>query len=63
MTIKFKTCLAGATFTRNAGDIVEVEDAEATRLIEAGFAEPVKKRGGRTATQATPDLETADEPK
>lgn len=32
------TCMAGAGFTRNVGDIVEVPEDEAGRLVAAGFA-------------------------
>lgn len=49
MKIKFTTCMVGGDFTRNAGDVADVPDAEAKRLIEAGFAVPV--RGGKGKTE------------
>ena len=42
MLIRFTTCLAGADFVRNPGDVAELPDAEAKRLIAAGFAAPAK---------------------
>ena len=39
MKVKMIASMAGNDFVRNPGDICEVGDAEAGRLIEAGFAE------------------------
>lgn len=35
--------LSGPTFTRNPGDEHECDDAEAKRLIAAGFAVPINE--------------------
>lgn len=37
--IKLKTGLAGAVRTYNPGDVVDWDDDDAVRLVEAGFAE------------------------
>jgi len=42
MQIRFKQCLSGADFCRNPGDIADVADDQAARLIAADIAEPVK---------------------
>lgn len=42
MQITILVSLAGDGFAWNPGENVEVEDGEAVRLIEAGFAEPVR---------------------
>lgn len=60
--IRFKTSLAGVNYAYGKGDEVDWRDeAEAKRLIEAGFAEPVGRgpkvetaaidHGGETAAQ------------
>jgi hypothetical protein len=41
MKVKFLTNLVGANHSHNPGDIADVPDAEAARLIEAGHAVPV----------------------
>lgn len=64
MKIKFTTSLAGADFCRNPGDVADVPDAEAHRLIAAGYAVPVKGKGGKTekATEPSGDNELAIAP-
>lgn len=42
MKIKMLTSQAGVDFVRNPGDELDVPDAEAIRMIEAGIAEPVR---------------------
>ena len=44
MKVKFEQSIAGRDYVYNRGDIVDVEDKEAVRLIEAGIAvkQPVK---------------------
>lgn len=60
MRLRFTTCMVGGDFVRNAGDIADVPDAQAARLIEAGFAEVVREPEQiETATLPTPKLETA----
>ncbi|HEV2294087.1 MAG TPA: hypothetical protein VGR35_09525 [Tepidisphaeraceae bacterium] len=64
MLIKLKTCLVGNGWSHNAGDIGEIEDKYAIRLIEAGFAEPVKQPTvTRTATAPQQPVETTSEAK
>ena len=48
--------MVGLDFTAIAGEIVEREDAEARRLIEAGYAEPVK---GKKPVETTEDPKAA----
>lgn len=43
MKIRLLTARAGADFSQHAGDVVEVEDAEAIRMIAAEQAEPVRE--------------------
>lgn len=43
MKIEMLICQAGADFVRNRGDVVEVETAEAGRMIAAGIAIPVRE--------------------
>lgn len=42
MKLKMLTAMAGAAVTWSVGDVVDVEDAEAARLIAAGFAAPAE---------------------
>jgi len=35
--------MAGINFSHNAGDVIDCNEAEAIRFIEAGIAEPVEK--------------------
>ncbi len=43
MKIKLLTARAGALGAQNRGDVVDVPDAEAARMIEAGQAEPIRR--------------------
>jgi len=43
MLIKLLVSRAGVNFSQTAGDIVEVENAEALRMISVGQAEAAKK--------------------
>ena len=38
--VKLLTSMAGIDFSHNSGDIIDCNDAEAKRFIEAGIAEP-----------------------
>jgi hypothetical protein len=51
MKIKMLTSMSGPTLQRNHGDEIEVPDAEAKRLIEAGFAAPVRSEQRETTSQ------------
>ena len=42
MKIRLLVSRAGAGFVQNRGDEIDVQDAEAIRMIEAGQAEPVR---------------------
>lgn len=53
MTVRFLTCIAGHGWVRNAGDVADIDDTEAKRLVTAGIAVPVK---------ATETIETATQP-
>lgn len=60
MKIKMLTSMAGADFTWNNGDEVEVSDAEGKRFIEAGIAEPISTAPKKeTASKKTPAKRTA----
>lgn len=61
--VKLLTSMAGINFSHNAGDIIDCNDAEAKRFIEAGIAEALDapapkiekataKRKVETATKA-----------
>ena len=50
MKIKYTTCVAGADFCRNPGDVADVDDAEGARLVAAGFAKPVKTTAAKVET-------------
>lgn len=39
--VKLLTSMAGIDFSHNEGDIIDCNDAEAKRYIEANIAEPV----------------------
>ena len=43
MLIKLLVSRAGVNFSQTAGDVVEVDNAEAVRMIDAGQAEASKK--------------------
>jgi hypothetical protein len=43
MLIKLLVSRAGVSFSQSAGEIVEVDNAEAVRMIDAGQAEAAKK--------------------
>lgn len=50
MIVEMLACMAGDSFVRNPGDVIEVDDAEGQRLIDAGFA-----------AEHDPELETASD--
>ena len=50
MRVRMLTSMAGPRFSRDFGQLVEMEKDEAKRLIERGFAEPVQEKR-ETATR------------
>lgn len=40
MKVKLLTSMAGIDFSHNSGDVIDCNEAEAKRFIEAGIAEP-----------------------
>ncbi len=42
MKVRILTCMVGRRFVRNRGDVVDLPDAEAERLIASRFAEPTE---------------------
>ena len=64
MKLKLLQSMAGINFSHNAGDIIEVGDAEAAkRYIERGIAEPVAEAPKKeTATKKTPAKRKAVKP-
>lgn len=63
MLLKMTAGLSGPLFNLSPGDEFEFDDAEAARLVEAGFAEPVsapvpvpaKKKGKADVVSAESD--------
>lgn len=58
MRVKLLVSRATATEAQNRGDVIEVSDAEAVRMIEAGQAEPVREAVPERA-MAKPKVEKA----
>lgn len=53
MKIKLLVSRVGPAGAQNRGDVIEVGDAEATRMIEAGQAEPVRGSAPETTAKAS----------
>lgn len=49
MKVKLLTSRAGIDFAQDAGDVIEVSNDEAKRLLESGQAEPVAKKASDKA--------------
>ena len=68
MLIKYLTSCVGYGFSRNAGDVVDVRDAEGGRLIAAGLAEraappePAAKPAKRKRKAKAKAAAVADDP-
>lgn len=60
MRVKIKTCLAGDRVVLKPGDVVEVGEEEAERLLAAGFAERVAGRPKIEVTARLGGPERAD---
>lgn len=58
MKLKLLVSRAGANFVQNAGDEIEVGDAEAIRMIEAGQAVAVRSAAPERAV-SKPKIERA----
>jgi hypothetical protein len=56
--VRLLTSRASATSANVAGDVIDVDDAEAVRLINARRAEPIRERARQTATPS-PQAERA----
>ena len=62
-SVKLLVARAGVTpeglpFSQSVGRVIDVSDAEAKRMIEAGQAEAIKTRGRpKTAAKPTEDVE------
>jgi len=52
MKIKLLTARATATGAENRGDVIDVPDAEAVRMIEAGQAEAIRQAAPEKAVSA-----------
>lgn len=59
MKIQFSTSIAGAFWTYGPGDVAELPDDEAQRLVAAGYAVPVKATPIEKAVLPNPVVETA----
>lgn len=57
MEVRLLISRAAATGSQNVGDIVEVSEAEAARMIEAGQAAPVERapKAERAVSKAKPE--------
>ena len=51
MKIELLTARVGAVFSQNRGDVIEVSDEEAIRMIEAGQAVPIVEAVAETAVK------------
>jgi hypothetical protein len=40
--VKLLTSMAGINFSHNEGDVIDCNEAEAIRFIQAGIAEPIE---------------------
>lgn len=58
MKVVILQCLAGTDIVRNPGEVHEIEDAEAGRLVEAGIAEAFVEEtpvaGGPQSSEGVP---------
>ncbi len=54
MRVRMLTGLSGPAYSLARGDEREFSDAEAIRLVEAGYAVPVADTGRETATRPAP---------
>jgi hypothetical protein len=61
MKIKMLTSMSGPDVQRNAGDEIDVAADEAGRLIEAGFAAPIRSEPRETTTRQTTAEKAAKE--
>ncbi len=60
MKIKLIHALAGISFSYRRGEVIEIDDAEAVRLINGGLAAPVKEEVlVETAEAPKPKVEKA----
>lgn len=50
MKLRLLVSRSGPTLTQDAGEVIDVDDDEARRMIEAGQAVPVKRGKRETAT-------------
>ena len=62
MRVKLLTSLAGRNFSYRAGQEVDLDDADAERLIEKRQAEAVGKKRGRPPKPKTPDPPAEPDP-
>lgn len=51
MKVRLLVSRAGVGFSQNAGDEIDVDTAEAARMIEAGQAVPIRDQNVERATQ------------
>ncbi|MFA5423835.1 MAG: hypothetical protein WC374_08265 [Phycisphaerae bacterium] len=58
MIVRMRTTYASPTGNCKAGDTIDLPDAEAQKLLKAGYAEPVKEIVIETAV-VMPEKETA----
>jgi len=52
MKVRILVGMAGPTVVRHRGDVAEVDEAEARRLIAAGYAEPLAGAGAPASAPA-----------
>jgi hypothetical protein len=61
MKVKMLTGMQGPTTSRNRGEIHEVDDGEAQRLVDAGFAELLPGESAKTKAPESTALAGAPE--
>lgn len=61
LKIKMRTSMAGIDFALSSGDETDrFSDAEAARLIEAGYADPVREAPVERAVKTAPEFAAFD---
>ncbi|MDX1489729.1 MAG: hypothetical protein R3332_00430 [Pseudohongiellaceae bacterium] len=60
MKVELLVSRAGLTVCENVGDIIDVSDAEAARMIEAGQAKPARVSSKETTSKKNSKAEKAN---
>lgn len=60
MNIRILMCLSGPGVSLNVGDVVDWDDEEVARLIDAGFAEIAEDPGAKSGKRGRANVVSAD---